>query len=129
MGYSEDTISGRISAPEVVEQPCGLYPALHTFSRDYGADDYRDWVEQSNGDPVPAPLVVYVQNEAPGGSLRSGVSPAHLNESRVIEHELRLQGRLFDADETADLDRFDRRPVERGSALPTGVGNRVFVFR
>lgn len=98
MGYSEDTISGRTGAPEVVEQPCGLYPALHTFSHDYGADDYRDWVEQSNGDPVPAPLVVYVQNEASNGPLPSGVSPAHLNESRVIEHELRLQGGLFDAD-------------------------------
>ena len=98
MEYSEDRISGRISAPEVVERPCGLYPALHTFSRDYGADDYRDWVEQSNGDPVPAPLAVYVQNEASGAPVSSGVSRAHLNESRVIEHELRLQGRLFDAD-------------------------------
>jgi oxygen-independent coproporphyrinogen-3 oxidase len=94
MGYSDNTEKGGVRVPDVVEQPCGLYPGIEGFSPDYDAADYCDWVDQSNGDPLPAPLVLYVQNTVPGESAPSaGAAVAH-----AIEQELRLQGALFDDD-------------------------------
>jgi oxygen-independent coproporphyrinogen III oxidase len=92
MGISEDTEKGGIRVPDVVEQPCGLYPGVETFSPDYDAADYCDWIDQGNGDPLPAPLVLYVQNEA-SDSATSSATVAH-----AIEQELRLTGALFDDD-------------------------------
>jgi len=85
--------------PAVVEQAYGLYPGLESFSEEYGAEDYGEWVEQSNGDPVPAPLAVYIQD-----TTRDGAPPVRgkdISSSRkpdAIEQELRLQGALFDTD-------------------------------
>jgi len=94
MGYSDDTEKSGVRIPDVVEQPCGLYPGIEGFSPDYDIADYCDWVDQSNGDPMPAPLVLYVQNEVPGeASPPAGAGVAH-----AIEQELRLQGALFDDD-------------------------------
>ncbi len=97
MGKFENTNGGEVSVPEVVEQPCGLYPRLEAFSSDYGANDYCDWVDQSNGDPLPAPLVLYLQDE-PAQALASGNSTDCASQARAIEQELRLHGALFDAD-------------------------------
>ncbi|MCO6411205.1 MAG: hypothetical protein J5I92_00540 [Thiogranum sp.] len=85
--------------PGIVETAYGLYPGLDAFSGEYDAQDYCDWVEQSNGDPLPAPLAVYIRDSGrdtaePVGS--DGVIPAAV--PRAIEQEVRLQGALFDAD-------------------------------
>jgi oxygen-independent coproporphyrinogen-3 oxidase len=94
MGGTSENNTVEFGIPGIVEEPCGLFPGIETFSGDYGADDYCDWVEQSNGDPLPAPLVLYLQNEAgPPTASASGTAMAH-----AIEQELRLQGSLFDAD-------------------------------
>ena len=100
MGKFENTNGGGASLPEVVEQPCGVYPGPEAFSSDYGAEDYCDWVDQSNGDPLPAPLVLYLQDEPAQAQAPSapGVSMGSASEPRAIEQELRLQGALFDAD-------------------------------
>jgi oxygen-independent coproporphyrinogen-3 oxidase len=98
MAYFQGTDSGAISLPEVVEQPCGLYPEPESFSGDYGDDDYCEWVDQSNGDPLPAPLVMYVQQGAQDTALSSGLSGSSGNLPDAAERELSLQGALFDAD-------------------------------
>ncbi len=89
MGRHDDTNDGGTHLPAIVEQPCGLYTGLEAFSSDYGAGDYSDWVEQSNGDPVPAPIVLYLQDAYPLDQLE---------QARAIEQELRAQGALFDSD-------------------------------
>lgn len=94
MGGSSENEKVGISIPDVVEQPCGLYPGVERFSADSGAEDYCGWVEQSNGDPLPAPLVLYLQNDPHLHKTSSaGTVVAH-----AIEQELRLQGALFDDD-------------------------------
>ncbi len=98
MGNSKNTKARGVSVPEIVEQPCGLYAGLETFSSDYGADDYCDWVDQGNGDPLPAPLVLYLQNHAARDASAPGNSAGSVNQARAIEQELRLQGALLDAD-------------------------------
>jgi len=89
MGHSDNTNDGGILVPSIVEQPCGLYAGTEAFSGDYDADDYHDWVEQSNGDPVPAPLVVYLQDAA---------CVDQRDQERAMGQELRMQGALFDGD-------------------------------
>jgi len=94
-----DTDEGRGPVPELVELAYGLYPGVEFFSAEYGPDDYCEWVEHSNGDPVPAPLAVYIQDiscdRSPpvrGRDISSSRKPV------TLEQELRLQGALFDAD-------------------------------
>jgi oxygen-independent coproporphyrinogen-3 oxidase len=85
--------------PQAVELVYGLYPGVEFFSPDYGAEDHREWVDQSNGDPVPAPLAVYIQDVVQGQS--PPIRGRDISSSRrpaVIEAELRLQGELFDSD-------------------------------
>ena len=96
MELSRETAS---SAPGVIEESYGLYPGPASFSSDYDAGDYREWVEQSNGDPLPAPLALYVQ-ESSGtaeSQLRVTDIPASLRLA-AISRELELQGALFDSD-------------------------------
>ena len=96
MGSPGTTYDTANQLPDVVEKTCGLYPGLGSFSRDYDADDYSDWVEQSNGDPLPAPLALYVQESSSACGSHAAVSTAlRLN---VIEQELAMQGKLFDTD-------------------------------
>jgi len=99
MGLSGKTGCSAYAAPGVIEKPYGLYPTLASFSADYDAGDYREWVEQSNGDPLPAPLALYIQ-EFSGrdeSRLRIADDPEALH-LPVISQELELQGALFDAD-------------------------------
>jgi oxygen-independent coproporphyrinogen-3 oxidase len=98
MGRYDDIIDSGIRVPVIVEQPCGLYVELEAFSSDYGAHDYRNWVEQSNGDPVPAPIVLYLRDGLADGFCEDEQSVDQLDQARAIEQELRAQGALFDAD-------------------------------
>jgi oxygen-independent coproporphyrinogen-3 oxidase len=93
------TDQSRVPVPQVVELAYGLYPGVQFFCAEYAADDYREWVEQSNGDPVPAPLAVYIHDS--GGEQSPPVRGKHISSSRkpaALEQELRLQGTLFDSD-------------------------------
>ena len=99
MCSSITTESSAHAVPYVVEKSYGLYPGLASFSSDYDAADYCDWVEQSNGDPLPAPLALYIQDSTVDDS--PPVRGTDISSSRrldAIEQELRLQGALFDAD-------------------------------
>ena len=99
MGLSSDTTCSVHPAPGVIEKSYGLYPGLASFSSDYDAGDYRDWVEQSNGDPLPAPLALYIQefSGADEPRLRVADDSASLRLA-MISREMELQGALFDAD-------------------------------
>jgi oxygen-independent coproporphyrinogen-3 oxidase len=88
-----------VQVPEAVELVYGLYPGVEFFSGEYGVEDYCEWVEHSNGDPVPAPLAVYIQDTGRDGS--PPVRGRDISSSRgpaAIEAELQAQGALFDAD-------------------------------
>ncbi len=76
--------------PGIVEQPYGMYPAFDTFSTDYTADDYLEWMSQSNGDPLPAPLSVYIQDNL--------YQESRLHSASAIQRELLIQGNLVDSD-------------------------------
>jgi oxygen-independent coproporphyrinogen-3 oxidase len=78
--------------PDIIEQPYGLYPSIESFSADYTEDDYREWVIQSNGDPLPAPLSVYVQDNL--------FHESRLHSAAAIQRELLIQGHLIDSDRT-----------------------------
>jgi len=87
--------------PEAAELVYGLYPGVEFFSADYGSEDYAEWVEQSNGDPVPAPLAVYIQDGGEGHCEASAGKARILSRApAAIGLELRLQGALFDCDRT-----------------------------
>src|SRR5210317_755082 len=92
MGLSRDSTCFVNPAPGAIEKSYGLYPGLTSFSSDYNAGDYRDWVEQSNGDPLPAPLAVYIQEFS--GAADDSASPR----LAMLSRELDIQGALFDAD-------------------------------
>lgn len=96
MGNTSSPQDAANQLPGVVEKTYGLYPDLAAFSRDCNAADYYEWVEQSNGDPLPAPLALYVQES----SSVSGRNTAVFAELRLaaIEQELAMQGKLFDTD-------------------------------
>jgi len=99
MFSSIDTMCAALAVSEVVEKPYGLSPGLVSFSGDYSSEDYCKWIEQSNGDPLPAPLALYIQDSCAGDS--PPVRGADISSSRrlkAIECELTLQGALFDSD-------------------------------
>jgi oxygen-independent coproporphyrinogen-3 oxidase len=84
-------------APGVVELPYGLYPGPSSFSDSCTEKDYLSWVDHSNGDPLPAPIAVYIQDSAsPGGLTEPGNTSARRLD--VIERELRILGELYDSD-------------------------------
>jgi oxygen-independent coproporphyrinogen-3 oxidase len=99
MCSSIDTECSALAIPDVVEKSYGLYPGLASFSGDYNGEDYCSWIEQSNGDPLPSPLALYIQDSCGGES--PPVRGADISSSRrlnAIECELTLQGALFDSD-------------------------------
>ncbi len=76
----------------------------HSFSADYGAEDYREWVEQSNGDPLPAPLALYIQEFSGGTATQLRIAgDALVLRLAAISRELVLQGALYDADRPLQL--------------------------
>lgn len=90
MGFPADTDCKQTRLPDLVEEPFGLYPSLDAFSQEYHADDYREWVDRSNGDPLPAALTVYVQD--------SLCEESRLHSASAVQQELLLQGGLIAAD-------------------------------
>ncbi|MEN8763541.1 MAG: hypothetical protein ABF290_14025 [Thiogranum sp.] len=99
MFSSTDTKCAALTVPDVAEKSYGLYPGLASFSSDYSSEEYCNWIEQSNGDPLPAPLALYIQDSCAGDS--PPVRGADISSSRrlnAIECELTLQGALFDSD-------------------------------
>jgi len=89
--------------PAVVEPPCGIAARLEMFSDEYDADDYKGWVKCSNDDPVPTPLMLYLQN-ADESSRATDVPPcSRHDEARAIEKEVGIQGALFAIDRPLEL--------------------------
>ena len=100
MGLSIPAEYGDSDLPELLEPLCGLYPGLKAFSPDYGPADYREWVTTSNGDPVPASLMLVLQDTvrdrpAPGLPARAVHTLAGYP---AVVREIALQGALFDRD-------------------------------
>ena len=95
MGKSKELSGKEAGIPELFEPYCGLYPGISSFTREYDASDYREWVSRSNGDPVPAPLMLVVQDSTQVGD-RGTVH--HLDWHAAITREIHLQGALFDRD-------------------------------
>ena len=111
MELSGEQENDKTQIPEVFEPYCGLYPGIASFTPEFDAGDYREWVLRSNGDPVPAPLMLVVQNAAQADHAAHQEAPAHqLPWYSVVNREIQLQGELFDTD----------RPLE-GVVLAPGV--------
>ena len=99
MGLSSDTTCSVHPAPGVIEKSYGLYPGLASFSSDYDGEDYREWVEQSNGDPLPAPLALCIQEFSGGDESRLRIADDRVSlHLAMISRELEIQNTLFDAD-------------------------------
>ena len=99
MGLSSESTCFVRPTPGVIEKSYGLYPGLTSFSSDYDAGDYRDWVEQSNGDPLPAPLALYIQEFSGTGESRLRAADDSASPRlAMLSRELDIQKTLFDAD-------------------------------
>ena len=111
--------------PDLVELAYGLYPGAEFFSAEYGPDDYGEWVAQSNGDPVPAPLAIYIQDSScdPSPPVR-GRDISSSRKPLALEQELRLQGALCDADRRP-LPVRRRHPRRRRPHRPRGAQRRA----
>jgi oxygen-independent coproporphyrinogen-3 oxidase len=111
MGLSGKRESNETQIPEVFEPYCGLYPGIASFTPEFDVTDYREWVLRSNGDPVPAPLMLVVQNAAQADPVvYQEDSACQLPWYSAVAREIQLQGELFDAD----------RPLE-GVVLAPGI--------
>jgi len=85
------------------------YPTAPSFREDFGEPEYRRAARESNEDPIPRPLSLYVHVpfcESPCfycGCTRL-ITRDHGNASRYLDHlerEIALQGALFDTDRPA----------------------------
>lgn len=99
MGQSEEQADSKMYIPEVFEPYCGLYPGIVSFTADYDAADYREWVSRSNGDPVPAPLMMVLEDGVRAESVPAPGGVTHqLAWHSALAREIQLQGALFDGD-------------------------------
>lgn len=99
MGTTKERPGNEAGIPEVFEPCCGLYPGIISFTDEYDATDYREWVSRSNGEPVPAPLMLVVQDGSQADRV-TGREEAirQIPWYTVIAREIQLQGALFDKD-------------------------------
>jgi oxygen-independent coproporphyrinogen-3 oxidase len=82
------------------------YPTAVQFTTDIGAEDYLDWVKQSNEDPIPAPLSLYLHIPfcdticyycgCSKVITKDKSKAAHYIE--LLKKEIKLQGTLFAKD-------------------------------
>ena len=99
MGQSRGRPGDPVELPEVFEPYCGLYPGIASFTREFDASDYQEWVTRSNGDPVPAPVMLVVQDDMAAGHTDSDQGAAHqLPWYSAITREIKLQGALLARD-------------------------------
>jgi oxygen-independent coproporphyrinogen-3 oxidase len=82
------------------------YPTAVQFSEDYSADDYLNWVSQSNQDPIPSPLSLYLHIPFCDTicyycGCSKVVTKDHDKAGHYIDllkREIAMQGKLFDND-------------------------------
>lgn len=82
------------------------YPTAVQFRSSYSAADYRDWVNTSNDDPIPAPLSLYLHipfcNTVCYYCGCSKIVTKDKAKARdyieLLKQEIELQGALFDTD-------------------------------
>ena len=100
------------------------YPTAVQFSTDYNAEDYREWVDDSNNDPIPTNLSLYLHIPfcdticyycgcSKIVTKDKDKAPAYVE---LLKREIVLQGALFDKD----------RPVTQihwGGGTPTFLDN------
>lgn len=82
------------------------YPTAVQFSTDYGHSDYLEWVDNSNNDPIPSSLSLYLHIPfcdticyycgcSKIVTKDKGKAPAYVD---LLKKEIALQGALFDKD-------------------------------
>jgi oxygen-independent coproporphyrinogen III oxidase len=98
--------AGFLARYDVVGPRYTSYPTAPGFRPDFGERQYRDAARDSNEDPIPRPLSLYVHLpfcESPCfycGCTRV-ITRNHANSALYLQHlerEIALQGALFDAD-------------------------------
>lgn len=101
------------------------YPTAVQFSTDYSYDDYCEWANDSNDDPIPTPLSLYLHIPfcdticyycgcSKIVTKDKGKAPEYID---LLKKEIALQGKLFDKD----------RPVSQihwGGGTPTFLDNK-----
>jgi oxygen-independent coproporphyrinogen-3 oxidase len=82
------------------------YPTAVQFSTDYNADDYLEWVKNSNEDPIPAPLSLYLHIPfcdticyyCGCSKLVTKDKSKATHYIELLKQEIKLQGALFAKD-------------------------------
>ncbi|MGB5456940.1 MAG: oxygen-independent coproporphyrinogen III oxidase [Gammaproteobacteria bacterium] len=82
------------------------YPTAVQFTEDYGASDYRKWAEESNNDPLPAPLSLYLHipfcNTICYYCACNKIVTRDYSKAKayvqLLKQEIKLQAELFDRD-------------------------------
>lgn len=102
------------------------YPTAVQFNTNYGAEDYREWVDDSNNDPIPTALSLYLHIPfcdticyycgcSKIVTKDKNKAPAYVE---LLKKEIAMQGALFDKD----------RPVTQihwGGGTPTFLDNEA----
>ncbi len=82
------------------------YPTAVQFTENFGAGDYRNWAHESNNDPMPAPLSLYLHipfcNTICYYCACNKIVTKDYNKAeayvQLLKKEIRLQAELFDRD-------------------------------
>ena len=101
------------------------YPTAVQFSTDYGVEDYVNWVKQSNEDPIPAPLSLYLHIPfCDTICYYCGCSKVVTKDKskatryiKLLKKEIELQGALFADDRTVTQ-------IHWGGGTPTFLSDR-----
>ena len=82
------------------------YPTAVQFTENFGSGDYRNWAHESNNDPLPAPLSLYLHipfcNTICYYCACNKIVTKDYNRAeayvQLLQKEIRLQAELFDRD-------------------------------